>query len=165
LFALRDIELASSQRVPGLTGWRRAMGDAQPTPSLNSWMSTSTASKTAEALIGPLCLGNHRCESDLEWAQVRSRQGKSSESVVVLRAKAGKTVSLPAGAEIRWNYGQIDFDCKCADEHVHLGRKRKRLALDCESQEESDVTIPAAKRPRTRSQAAAASESTSSGPA
>jgi hypothetical protein len=191
LFTLRDIELFSSQRLPGLTGWRRSLGDAQPTPSLNSWMSASTASKTADALIGPVCLGNHRCESDLEWAQTRNianrgeqriesklhgasgsgshnEKKKKTESVVVLRAKAGKPVRLPAGTEIRWNYGQIDFECKCPDEHVHASRKRKRLdapaAADSQNSEPDGVSLPVAKRLRTRPQTKSAPAAAAASP-
>jgi hypothetical protein len=180
LFARRELEVEPGEPLPGgLMGWRRSLGDAQPTASLNSWMSNSTASKSSDALIGPLSLGNHRCESDLEWAQTRgggsehnkggkgsgkgsSNSKKKSHSCVVLRAKAGKTVRIAVGAEIRWNYGQIDFECKCPDEHVHLSRKRKRLDSDLDAglpdegvPSAGDVGVPAAKRPRTRSQAAA----------
>jgi hypothetical protein len=149
LFALRELVLEKGGQVPGLMGWRRSLGDAQPTPSLNSWMSNSTASKSADALIGPLSMGNHRCESDLEWAQLRATAGdsknskssrnskskKGSAAAVVLRAKAGKTVRVVAGDEIRWNYGQIDFECKCPDEQGHASRK-------------ASGPIPASKRPR-----------------
>lgn len=176
LFALREFVLVKGQQLPGLTGWRRSLGDAQPTASLNSWMSNSVASKAVDALIGPLSLGNHRCESDLEWAQPRSnscnkskgksKSNKTHQGAVVLRAKAGKTVQLAAGTEIRWNYGQIDFECKCPDDHVHISRKRKRMmdpesllpasTHDAASSAADDhgavVVAPAAKRPRTRSQ-------------
>jgi hypothetical protein len=67
LFALRELALEKGEQMPGFMGWCRSLGDAQPTASLNSWMSNSMASKSADALIGPLSLGNHRCDSDLEW--------------------------------------------------------------------------------------------------
>lgn len=200
LFARRDLVLRKGEQVPGLMGWRRSLGDAvQPTASLNSWMADSMASKSADALIGPLSLGNHRCESDLEWARVRSagsrgvgesktsKISKSSKkaiagAAVVVRAKAGKTVRVAAGTEIRWNYGQIDFECKCPDVHVHASRKRKRMVDEVDSDAATAAVVqrgggvaaaataagrvgagvsascddrgkePAAKRPRTRSQ-------------
>jgi hypothetical protein len=189
LFALREFVLEKGEQMPGLMGWRRSLGDAQPTASLNSWMSTSMASKLADALIGPLSLGNHRCESDLEWAQLRATAGdsqnskssnknsknrKSKTAAVVLRVKAGKTVRVVAGDEIRWSYGQIDFECKCPDEQAHASRKRKRMdSAHCEVDigvdgvgvgaglpalaDDDDVVAvaPAAKRPRTRSQTVA----------
>jgi hypothetical protein len=64
LFALHDFRLIKGEQLPGVTGWRRSLGDAQPTASRNSWMSHSFADA--------LCLGNHRCDSDLEWAQTRA---------------------------------------------------------------------------------------------
>ncbi len=179
LFVLREVVLSKGQRLPGLTGWRRSMGSTQPTTALNSWMSNSMASKSADALIGPLCLGNHRCDSELEWARTRSTRSSSKHSnskgssrtlqistsgEVMLRAKAGKTVRLAAGSEIRWNYGQIDFECKCPDELSHSSRKRKRMdsAPSADEQPCDDVALPAAKRPRTRLQTAAVSSSASS---
>jgi hypothetical protein len=176
---------------------RRHFGDwcSFDLASLNSWMANSTASKSADALIGPLSLGNHRCESDLEWAQLRATAGDSKNSkssnkssngskksktasgcsaAIVLRAKAGKTVQVVAGDEIRWNYGQIDFECKCPDEQAHVSRKRKRMdSAHCEiavdvgvgvavgaglpalADDDDVVVAPAAKRPRTRSQTVA----------
>jgi hypothetical protein len=148
LFAVQAIDLPPLQALPGLTGWRRSLGDAEPTECLNSWISNSVASKTADALIGPLSLGNHRCESDLEWVRA------AADGAVSVRAKAGKTVRFAAGDEVRWGYGQIGFDCKCPDEHVHASRKRKRLPdadVLCYPADSDIVSAPSSKRPRTRS--------------
>jgi hypothetical protein len=102
LFAVQVIVLSPLQPLPGLTGWRRSLGDAEPMQSLNSWISNSAASNTAHALIGSLSLGNHRCESDLEWCRSSAAAAGGAVSV---RAKAGKTARFAAGAEIRWSYG------------------------------------------------------------